>query len=144
MISLVFSKVGHRRSRQMRLRHILSDRHDNTPFDAADARRPDYSHPADSIPPFEAGQPLSNPAHATGAPVESGACDWSLSKPADSSAGVGATSTGEENGARTPRSAAASPTRLCFFSLLFSHFSSQLQLEPLFLKSYSFDSESIC
>jgi hypothetical protein len=65
MISLVFTKVGHRFIRQMRLRHILSGGHDYTPFEAADARRPHYSHPPDSIAAFEAGQHLSKPAVST-------------------------------------------------------------------------------
>jgi hypothetical protein len=39
MISLVFTKVGHRFIRQMRLRHIVSGGRDYTPFEAANARR---------------------------------------------------------------------------------------------------------
>jgi hypothetical protein len=66
MISLAFTKVGHRFIRQMRFRHILSGGHDNTPFEAADARRPDHSNPPDAIAPFKAGQHQSKPAVSTG------------------------------------------------------------------------------
>jgi hypothetical protein len=133
MISLVFTKVGHRRSRQTRLRHIPSGGLDYTSFEKADARRPDNSHPPDAIPPIEAG-----PRH-----VEAGGFEWTLSKPAHSSAGVGATSTAAENAARPPR--LALPRPLAFASsLCSSHISLlKLQLNPLFLKSYFFNSENI-
>jgi hypothetical protein len=55
MISLAFTKLGHRFIRQMRFRRILSGGHDNAPFEAADARRPHLSHPPDASAPFEAG-----------------------------------------------------------------------------------------
>jgi hypothetical protein len=129
MISLAFTKVGHRFIRQIRFRHILSGGHDNTPFEAADARQGNHSNPPDASTLFEAGPAL----------VESGGFDCMCGGHVDRDRC-------EEKTVRTPPARQRTPHSPCFcllFSLFFSQLSSASALATLILKSCFFDSESI-
>jgi hypothetical protein len=119
MISLAFTKLEHRFIRQIRFRHIISGGHDNTPFEAVDARRPDLSHPPDASTPFEA-------------PVEPGGFDWRARGPRRHCCrarrfrlgGVRA----EKRCAPPARQRTTPPLALLLFALLSFLFSAQLQL----------------